>query len=157
MLTNEQLVQYTDMSVMMKAAKDLHADMKHVVDADFSDMYVERSIKSRDAIIDGEKVASLTWVPGRVPERRDVIEPVDRDALMAWAEEHGYVTKTVDMEKVQKHLSDTGELADGCEIRTIETGGKRGYVKVTPDKSYRAAIEGRVRAMMLLGGPNGGE
>lgn len=152
MLTNEQLVQYTDMSVMVKTAKDLHADMKRVVDADFSDMYEESTIKTRDALVDGEKIASLTWVPGRLPEKRDVIDPVDHDALMAWAEEHGYITKTVNMEQVQKHLEETGELADGCEIRTIETGGKRGYVKVTPDKAYKAVIEGEVKTLMLEGG-----
>lgn len=152
MLSNEQLVQYTDMSVMIKAAKDLHADMKRAVDADFAEQFEENGMKSRSAFIDGDQIASLTWVPGRAPEQRDVIEPLDHAALMEWAEKHGYVTKTVDMEQVQRHLEETGELADGCTIRTIETGGKRGYVKVTPDKAYRAAIEGEVKTLMLEGG-----
>lgn len=149
MLTNEQLGQYTAMSTMLRIVKDMHADMKYEVDSDFSAIYEETGIKSRDVKVGGEKVASLTWVPGKEPETRKTISVTDAAALEKWAEEKGYVRKSVDMAKVTAWFMETGELADGCDVIETSTGGKRGYVRVTPEKSYRKAMEAEINTRLL--------
>lgn len=149
MLTNEQLEQYTAMSTMMRIVKDMHADMKYEVDSDFSAIYEETGIKSRDVKVDGEKVASLTWVPGKEPETRKTLSVIDQESLEKWAEEKGYVRRAVDMAKVSAWFMETGELPDGCDVIETSTGGKRGYVRVTPEKSYRRAMEAEINTRLL--------
>jgi len=155
MLDNEQLQEYVAMSTMLSVAKDMHKDMKYEVDSEFERIYIETEIiASREVTIDGEKVAKLTWVPGKEPEARETVCVTDPAALEEWAEEHGFVHKTVDMEKVTAWLAETGEIADGCTVETTYTGGRRGYVRVTPEKSYRAAIEADINSKLL--GEGGG-
>ena len=157
MLNNEQLQQYVTMSTMMKIVKDMHGDMKYEVDYDFDAIYEETGIRSRDVKVDGEKIASLTWVPGKEPEAHRTLSVTDQGSLEKWAEERGYVRKAVDMAKVSAWFMETGELPDGCELIETSTGGKRGYVRVTPEKSYRKALEAEINTRLLGAAESEGE
>ena len=53
-----------------------------------------------------------------------------------------------DMERVQLHFEDTGELPAGTSTVRRVTRGRRGYVKVTPTDERKAYIEGRVRGFL---------
>lgn len=146
MLSNEQLSDYADFSVLMKASKDMYSDMKNAVDDAFGHEYAKTGVKSRDAILDGVKVASLTWVPGSSPHEDLEVVADDKDALWLWCEEHDMLVP--DMERVQLHFEETGELPDGCTTIRRFTRGRRGYVKVTPTDERKAYIEGRVRGFL---------
>lgn len=149
MLGNDRLQEFAAMTTMLRVAKDMHEDMKYEVDTDFAEVYRETGIKSRDVKIGDKKIASLTWVPGREPETRKSLTVTDADALEKWAEERGYTRRAVDMAKVSAWFMETGELPDGCDVIESSTGGKRGYVRVTPEKSYRKALEAEINTKLL--------
>lgn len=157
MLTNEQLEQYATMSTMVKIVRGMHDDMKYEVDHDFGVIYEQTGIRTRDVKIDGVKVAALTWVPGKEPETRKTLSVIDQESLEKWAEEKGYVRRAVDMAKVSAWFMETGELPDGCDVIETSTGGKRGYVRVTPEKSYRKALEAEINTRLLGAAESEGE
>lgn len=145
-LDMKQMADFADFLTMYGIAKEMKTDMKAEVDDEFGHDYALTGTKSRDAFIEGVKVATLTWVPGTAPSEDLEVVVDDPDSLFEWAMEHDMLVP--DMEKVQLHFEATGEVADGCSTIRRLTRGRRGYVKVTPTDERKAYIEGRVRGFL---------
>ena len=148
MLTNEQLRDYADMKILMAEAKAMEKEMKAVVDAEFEARYMEDGTKTRDVLEDGEKLASLTWVPGQPAKEETVLLVDDPEAFHDWCGRHNCLVPNE--EKALWILVQTGEVPDGCDVSTKYSGGKSGYVKATPTKPYKALFASKARK--LLGG-----
>lgn len=141
MLTMGQMADYLKADALLKAAKDLHGDMKAEVNADFGKRYYETGDKSRDVLVDGEKLGTLTWVPGKPTEYRDEIAIIDGDKYMSWCEENGFVKRVTMDDEVQANFEATGEVPDGCAVQVVPINGRAGYVRATPTKEYKAVLQ----------------
>ncbi len=147
-LTMNQLREYADMKMLMDVAKGMLDEMKAAVDGEFESRYLQDGTKTRDVLEDGEKLASLTWVPGTPNTEAECLLVDDPELFLDWCVENGCIQ--VDEDAALRHLHETGEMPAGCALSTKATRGRRGYVKVTPTKPYKAAFAEDARK--LLGG-----
>ena len=87
------------------------------IDEAMKEAYYSNSMagKSFDLKLLGTKVGtySLTVSKGKPQETKRGFAVLDEAAFLAWAEDNGFVA--VDMDAVEKHFKETGEVPEGCE------------------------------------------
>ena len=102
-------------------------NLRGQVDARIIEDFNDDGIKSRDLRVNGIKVGSIA-VTASKPSTKAVVQVEDYDALMAWLDgKPGLVSSIIaaGMKYIEKYVTDTGEVPDGCSATTIEDRGGR--------------------------------
>ena len=122
-------------------------NLRDRVNEGYKSLYEQTGAKSFDVKLQGAKVGtfSLTVNKPTESETSTSLEVVDKVALRDWAAVNGFVT--VDMEAVERHFAESGELPDGCAaIEVVRPGDPGGRVT-------RTALKVDAKAVMSALGP----
>ena len=145
---------YKSMADEMSTGKD---NARGEFDRRMRDDYAKSGIKSRDAMLMGQKVGTVTVKPDE-PKPKQVFDVVDLDELEDWiptCEGQFLQFIAMNMGQFAKWWFDmTGEVPPGCSLETVTPEPKEPRVTLTirPDKVAEAmgSLPGDMRP--LLGG-----
>lgn len=112
--------------------KALNADVRDAM----QQLYDAGGVKQVAAEVNGAKVGTVS---ATVSKGSTDLAVTNNAALLGWAREHGFVTESVDMGRVQLHFEETGEVPDGCRVETRPGGFKT--VTVRFDKEAKENIQ----------------
>lgn len=125
-------------------------NLRGVVDGYFKHLYKMASAvgappKSFDINVDGEKVGTYSITPAPAIAEHDEVryDVNDRDELMRWAMEQGYVLP--DMDAINEHIGQTGEVPPGMSARkvhfpSVPAGIGKTSLRIDPEK-VKGAVE----------------
>ena len=112
--------------------------LRALCDADMRANYESTGAKSYDVTLDGQKVGTYSVKTSKASSK-PTLEVVDMKAYVAYCVENGYIT--TDDAQVRMHLDESGEVPDGCEVRTVEKpGGYAGTVLKVDEEAVVAAL-----------------
>lgn len=100
-------------------------NLRGQVDARIIDDFESDGIKSRDLRVNGTKVGSIA-VTASKPSTKVCVQVEDYDALMAWLDGKPALVSAIiaaGMKHIEKYVTETGEVPDGCSATTIEDKG----------------------------------
>lgn len=109
--------------VKTKTAGNLRGQVDARIIEDFND----DGIKSRDLRVNGTKVGSIA-VTASKPSTKVCVQIEDYDALMAWLDGKPALVSSIiaaGMKHLERYVTDTGEVPDGCSATTVEDAGGR--------------------------------
>lgn len=107
-------------------------NVRAIADEELVQRFERTGEQTIDVMLNSGKVGTYSVMLSKpTPEkRRRVLEVDDANAFYAWADAGGFLE--VDMDAVQEHFADSGEVPDGCKVReVVEPGSPGGTVKGT--------------------------
>ncbi|WP_028263910.1 hypothetical protein [Atopobium fossor] len=142
---------YIEQAVYKAIASDVStkgAGLRAQLDAALIDGYLSTGVKSRDALIQGQKVGAYS-VKVSKDTRKTVLSIQDRKAWLDWALENGYAHEEKhivvdDEQEVLAELLNNGELPDGCEVQEVGTPPRPTGTTLTVDPAKVNAIMGEL-------------
>lgn len=116
---------YGALGAMVKT-KDA-SNLRGQVDARIIEDFNDDGIKSRDLRVNGTKVGSIA-VTASKPSTKVCVQVEDYDALMSWLDGKPALVSSIiaaGMKHIEKYVTETGEVPDGCSATTVEDKGGR--------------------------------
>lgn len=131
-MENKQLTPFERLYIEQAIYKAIAADvstkgngLRSQLDKALTDGYLETGVKSRDALINGQKVGSYS-VKVSKDTRTTALVITDEKKWLDWALENGYARVEVkprivvdDEREVLNELMENGELPNGCEVQQL--------------------------------------
>ena len=102
-------------------------NLRGQVDARIIEDFNDEGIKSRDLRVNGTKVGSIA-VTASKPSTKICVQVEDYNALMAWLDGKPALVSSIiaaGMKHIEKYVTETGEVPDGCSATTVEDAGGR--------------------------------
>lgn len=103
------------------------SNLRGQVDARIIEDFNDDGIKSRDLRVNGTKVGSIAVTASR-PSTKVCVQVEDYDALMSWLDGKPALVSSIiaaGMKHIEKYVTETGEVPDGCSATTVEDKGGR--------------------------------
>ena len=116
-------------------------NLRDRVNDEYKRLYELTGAKSFDVKLQGEKVGTFSLTVSKPTESvaSTALEVVDKAALAEWAAVNGYTL--VDMEAVERHFAESGEVPDGCAAdEVVHPGDPGGRVTRTTMKVDAKAV-----------------
>ena len=102
-------------------------NLRGQVDARLIDDYNDDGTDSRALLVNGIRVGKVSISTSR-PSKKVCVHVEDYDKLMAWLDGKPALVSSIiaaGMKHIEKYVTETGEVPDGCSATTVEDKGGR--------------------------------